>query len=110
MKMRMRGLMCAHVAVIDGKRNYSLKADIYSLGIVLWELMTKSDVFPDLEDDEVMYAIQQGDRPEIPTFVPPEFANLIRACWAEDPLSRPAASVVLESLEHLLRTLRSGSS
>lgn len=37
-------------------------------------------------------------RPEIPADMPPDFAGLLRACWAADAAARPAAAEVAARL------------
>jgi serine/threonine protein kinase len=59
------------------KQPYGMKADIYSYGIVLWELIALARPFPDLRSWEVPPAVCGGIRPPIPDDVPPILRQLI---------------------------------
>jgi serine/threonine protein kinase len=71
---------------------FSEKSDIYSLGIVMWELTTGCKPFADVEHDvNLIYEILNGKRPEITQDTPECFANLMKECWDSNPLKRPTA-------------------
>lgn len=68
----------------------SIKSDMFSFGIVVWELYTTEIPFSNKKGDfQVMTAICQGQRPEIPQECPQELGQLIEACWQEDYEKRP---------------------
>jgi len=57
---------------------YDEKADTYDYGIILWEILTRSDFFgrenfmSDLSDH-----VTSGDRPPISNYCPPAYASLL---------------------------------
>ncbi|KAL6066725.1 Mitogen-activated protein kinase kinase kinase 7 [Balamuthia mandrillaris] len=70
---------------------YSKKADVYSYGVVLWELLTNDIpwkehryVFP------ITQLVDSGQRPPIPPFCPDFIRKLITACWLSEPSLRPS--------------------
>jgi len=86
---------------------YDEKADIYSFGIVLWELFTQEEPYKDKFrsfDDLVEAVTKKGKRPDIPETCPPKLKSLIQQCWNPSPAIRPPFSKILKenTLDHLI--------
>ncbi|EXX77119.1 Bck1p [Rhizophagus irregularis DAOM 197198w] len=74
---------------------FSKKSDIYSLGMIMWELTTGCKPFANVEHDiDLIIKIIDGLRPEITEDTPECYANLMRSCWNPDPTKRPSISVI----------------
>ena len=85
--------------VLDGDR-YGLPADVYSYGIVLWEVATQQLPWLDKQHSwDIANAVQAGERPDM-TEVPPghALAALMLRCWQADPHARPTFDAVLQAL------------
>merc|ERR1711879_1068121 len=61
--------------------NYSEKADVYSFGIVMWEVLTRNVPYADQTFMSVALEILDGKRPDVPSDCPPEFKQLMQRCW-----------------------------
>ncbi|PKY19225.1 kinase-like protein [Rhizophagus irregularis] len=73
------------------------KSDIYSMGMIMWELTTGCKPFDNIEHNtELIYKIIDGKKPKITNDTPDCYANLMRKCWDSDPLKRPSAKEILE--------------
>ncbi|CAM6035719.1 unnamed protein product [Sphagnum compactum] len=74
------------------KKNYPLKADVYSYGITCGEILTGKIPFPytEYKRSELLQVIRQGERPPLPFDCPTPLANLITRCWDTDPCNRPS--------------------
>lgn len=80
---------------------YSTAADVYSFGILLWELVAREQPFAGMTPIQAAFAVaRQGLRPPMPLKTPLPLANLIRCCWHVDPRARPTFEDVLELLAH----------
>src|SRR6266542_1321240 len=73
--------------------------DIYSMGMIMWELTTGCKPFANIEHDaNLIYKIINGKRPEITNDTPEDFVNLMKKCWDFDPNKRPSAKEICETV------------
>lgn len=84
---------------------YNEKADIFSLGIILLEILTgrllSDTVLPSRtweQAEKYAYRVAKGFRLGMPKTMPRKLAKLIEACLAQDPMERPTASKVVQVL------------
>ncbi|CFW93402.1 putative Non-specific protein-tyrosine kinase [endosymbiont DhMRE of Dentiscutata heterogama] len=77
--------------VLQGKP-YTQASDIYSFGIVAYELLAQAYPYPELGDVDLALKVCQGYRPEIDKLlIPRACKDFIRRCWDNDPKKRPNA-------------------
>ncbi|CAM0876336.1 unnamed protein product [Alopecurus aequalis] len=78
------------------------KSDVYSYGVVLWELVAQKIPWDTLHTMQVIGAVGFMDqRLEIPSNTDPEWASIIESCWHSDPQRRPSFRELLERLQEL---------
>ena len=84
---------------------YNSKADIYSLGIILWEVWYGEQAFARIGKitRDVLYSlVKDGVRPEpLQGYEPPPWEGLMMECWKANPLKRPSAKRCFEKLSGL---------
>ncbi|RIB12439.1 kinase-like domain-containing protein [Gigaspora rosea] len=72
---------------------FTQASDIYSFGMIMWEISSGKVVFPDRKYDDAIFQmdIRGGLRPIILEDTPICFANLLKKCWDQNPEKRPSA-------------------
>ncbi|CAJ1952066.1 unnamed protein product [Sphenostylis stenocarpa] len=82
------------------------KCDVYSFGVILWELSTLQQPWGGMNPMQVVGAVGfQHRRLEIPDDVDPTIADIIRKCWQTDPKLRPTFVEILAALKPLQKTV-----
>ncbi|KAK9102579.1 hypothetical protein Sjap_019833 [Stephania japonica] len=80
------------------------KCDVYSFGVILWELATMRMPWSGMNPMQVVGAVGfQNRRLDIPEDVDPMIAQTIRDCWQSDPNLRPSFSQLMSHLKRLHR-------
>ena len=60
----------------------SIKSDVWSFGILLWELVTKGrEPYPGMTDEQVCEAVLQDYRMPAPKDCPEPFYEIMLDCW-----------------------------
>ncbi len=87
--------------LFDDEPKITTASDIYSFGMVLWELVTRALPYAKWRSDVAGIRIAQGKKEEIPGDCPPGLKAIIESCWETLPAKRPTAVQVVERLKPL---------
>ncbi|XP_072242623.1 mixed lineage kinase domain-like protein [Leuresthes tenuis] len=78
---------------------YNKKCEMYSFGIVLWEIATRKKPFEGCTNDEIFQKVCQERYLEpLPSDCPEPLAQLIDACRAYASFNRPSSGVLVDKL------------
>lgn len=70
--------------------NFPLQADVYSFGMVCYEILTGGIPFSEMSWSDLQGKILEGLKPEIPKRCPPRLTAMIEKCWSFSPKERPS--------------------
>ncbi|KAJ8252574.1 hypothetical protein COCON_G00218860 [Conger conger] len=85
---------------------YSKASEIYSFGIVLWEIATRKIPFKGMSDKDIHVKVCQEKFTEpLPEDCPKSLAKLIDDCRSFDPFNRPKAGVLVDQLKKIVEDL-----
>lgn len=85
------------------KKPYNEKVDIYSFGIMVWQMARDRVPFEGFNRDEFFSrVVLGGERPKLDKTWPNDFRELLISCWHNDPLKRPSAQNLVAKLSMLI--------
>jgi len=83
--------------------------DIYSFGIVMYEVLTRKVPFEDGKYQQIANLrayVKSGGRPSlevIPSDCPQGYVELMKECWSQAPEKRPKVAIVKKSVQDLIK-------
>ncbi|KAI3364297.1 hypothetical protein L3Q82_010818 [Scortum barcoo] len=94
--------------VFEGKqqlRELSEKCDVFSWGIILWEVITRRKPFDEIGGPafRIMWAVHNGTRPPLIKNLPKPIESLMTRCWSKDPSQRPSMEEIVKIMTHLMK-------
>ncbi|RGB37338.1 kinase-like domain-containing protein [Rhizophagus diaphanus] len=84
---------------------YSLseKSDVYSIGVLLWEISSGQLPFKgESYDASLVMQISKGYREKIISDTPIDYSNLYTECWNGKPKNRPSMNQVVDKLKSII--------
>ncbi|CAJ2659177.1 unnamed protein product [Trifolium pratense] len=86
--------------LLNGSSNkVSEKVDVFSFGIVLWEILTGEEPYANMHYGAIIGGIVNNTlRPTIPGYCDLEWRTLMEQCWAPNPAVRPSFTEIARRL------------
>eukprot|EP00775_Hariotina_reticulata_P011898 gene11898-12042_t len=81
----------------------SKPADVFSFGVLMWEVITATVPWYGMMMGEIMNAIMiQGRRLHYGPLVPKGYRELSQSCWVDDPKERPTFTSIVSQLQAMM--------
>ncbi|WJX87525.1 hypothetical protein P8452_69706 [Trifolium repens] len=86
--------------LLNGNSNkVSEKVDVFSFGILLWEILTGEEPYANMHYGAIIGGIVNNTlRPTIPSHCDIEWRTLMEQCWAPNPVARPSFTEIASRL------------
>jgi len=101
----MTGSMRYMAPEVYGSENYTHKVDVFSFGILAYELLSRTRAYAEnlLTMEQVAKAVSSsGLRPRLPKRWPAELSELLTRCWAQKDGDRPEFPDISRRLQDIL--------
>lgn len=81
---------------------YTLKSDVWSFGILLYEIMSRGmNLYPGLDNSDVLHYLRKGNRMAAPPNCSDKIYKVMLDCWQEKPQKRPTFDDLKISIDNL---------
>lgn len=93
--------------VFEGN-NYSEKCDVFSWGVIMWEVFTRRKPFDDIGGNafRIMWAVHVGTRPPPICNCPKPFETLMTRCWSGNHVERPSMTEIVRVMKVLFKAIK----
>ena len=82
--------------------NYSYPADVYSFGVLLWELVSREQPYAGLTPIQAAFGVAKHNlRPVMPSGVHPRYNALVNRCWYPSAADRPTFNEIVQLLNDI---------
>jgi len=75
------------------KDKISSKADVWSFGVVMFEIFSKGEITSTKSNEQVADSLRNGEIMPLPPYFSDNIEEIISKCWKQEPKERPTFKV-----------------
>ena len=103
------GTACWLAPEVINSGHSSVGSDVYAYGIILWEVMTRKEVYAGLTAEQIIAKVANSDlRPHLPPNLP--LSDIMASCWRHEAKERPSFQYILAGLSRTYSMVKSNPS
>lgn len=92
--------------LVANPEQVSEKADIWSMGVVMWEMYTLDVPFRELQAQQILHGLMHGNlHLALRETCEPEWRGLVEACMDANPVNRPSFRQLAKHLDEVIKQL-----
>ncbi|KAJ8599884.1 hypothetical protein CTAYLR_005379 [Chrysophaeum taylorii] len=85
------------------KDEFTEKSDVYSYGMVLYEITTRAHPWAGLKAAQIVCSVVVDEmRPAVSKYADAHLVTIMRHCWAQGPNERPSFEDIIARYFHVL--------
>ncbi|RIB00540.1 kinase-like domain-containing protein [Gigaspora rosea] len=89
----------------NSKYPFDERCDIYSLGVIFWEISACCKPFHCQNDSNLAVKILLNERETFSSDTPEKYVELVNSCWHYDPSKRSTMAIIKQTLNEILKSL-----
>ena len=90
---------------VINSQKYTTKADVYSFGIIIWEVCTREKPYDCLSKENILFRVSvRKERPSLKRInndTPKKLVELMQKCWEHDPNKRPSFKEIIQFIKNI---------
>lgn len=85
------------------KKGYSEKIDIFAIGTLIWEILTRKIPYDGFDINEIKSKVLKSEELFLPKTIPQEFLKIINSCRDFNESKRPSFEEIAKEIDSVIK-------